>query len=331
MNTPEFWAARGPIAWLLYPFSLFYPLMIRLRFLFTPPVRMDVPVICVGGLTAGGAGKTPTALHIGTLCKSRGINAWFVSRGYKGTLLGPLQVSPSGHTSQEVGDEPLLLANVLPTIIAKNRLDGIRFALRHGAELIITDDGFQNPSLHKDLSLLVIDGKTGLGNGLPIPAGPLREWPEQAYDRADAIIHINPQSLALALPQRLPVLTARTVPDKNAELLKGKSVLAFCGLAIPEKFLDTLRQLGANVIETRIFADHYPYHEREIEQLAEHAQRSGAILATTSKDAARLPDRLKALVTVVPISLQFDAPEMLDALLNPVMTKHNEKEPAIPD
>lgn len=327
MQTPSFWYSRGLWAWILLPLSVFYPLFVWVRFRLTRTHRYHVPVICVGGLTAGGAGKTPVALHVGALCKEKNINAWFVSRGYLGKAEGPLQVKPAEHTSLDVGDEPLLLAHTLPTIVAKNRRAGIDFALRQGAELVITDDGFQNPSIHKDISLLVVDGKYGWGNGFTLPAGPLREWLFFALARASAIIVINP-AYGFALAKHATILHAYTEPDADARSLAGKRVTAFCGLAIPQKFFDTLEHIGAEITARHVYADHYPYREEEIEQLALKAKEQQAILVTTSKDAARLPARLRSLVTVVHIGLRFEKPEQLAALLVPVMTSTHEKDTA---
>lgn len=324
MNTPSFWKKRGLIAWCLWPLSFFYPLIVYLRHAISRPARVDIPVICVGGLTAGGAGKTPTALHIGELCKQQGINAWFVSRGYKGKLTGPIQVQTKSHTSHDVGDEPLLLARCLPTIVAKDRLAGIGFAKRQGAQLIIADDGFQNPSLCKDLSFVVVDGVYGFGNGFTIPAGPLREWPDLAMKRADAVVMINPAPHSPSLPGNKPLLFAYITPDENALSLKDKDVLAFCGLATPQKFYNTLSSIGANIIKTKSYADHYAYSDDEIEALAKEAKAKQAILVTTAKDAARLPARTRALVTTVNISLRFENEEKLSQLMQRVMEPADE-------
>lgn len=318
MRTPAFWNRRGLVAWLLWPLSVFYPAIVYLRQKLIKSRRVGVPVICVGSLTAGGAGKTPVALHIGKWCQARGIDAWFVSRGYKGRLSGPVRVNPGSHNAGDVGDEPLLLAQTLPTIVAKDRLAGAEFAARQGAKLIITDDGFQNPALHKDFSLVVVDGENGFGNGFPLPAGPLREWVSLGFKRADAIVFINPEA-RLTLPENKPMLAAYTRPDEKAQTLHGKKVLAFCGLAIPEKFFATLREIGTDIIQTKIFPDHYTYHEKEIAGLMEQAKNQQAVLVTTSKDAARLPKHLQALVTIVDIHLEFTQPELLDGLLDSVI------------
>lgn len=316
MRTPSFWQTRNIMALTLLPASIVYQCITSLRNRFTKPVKISVPILCIGGLTAGGAGKTPVCLHIGELCKERGINAWFVSRGYKGKLQGPIQVKPSEHTAYDVGDEPLLLARVLPTVIAKDRVLGAQFAAKAGAELIIMDDGFQNPSIHKDISILVADGTLMFGNEYIIPAGPLREPVTSGLKRSDGIIIIN-SKLHSGIPTvGVPVLRAYTKPNDEAYALKDKKLLAFCGLAYPQKFFATLSVLGAELVEEKTFPDHYQYSDAEIDALALTAKAQDAMLVTTSKDAARMNARSLSLVTVVHVTLDFEKPDALMALID---------------
>ncbi len=313
MKTPVFWNTRNLISTALLPASLLYRAATCLRASLIKPTKVNVPVLCIGGLTAGGAGKTPVCLHIGQLCRDSGIDAWFVSRGYKGKLTGPAQVKPSEHTAYDVGDEPLMLAQLLPTVIAKSRLAGAQFAAKAGAKLIIMDDGFQNPSIHKDTSIIVMDGKLLFGNERVIPAGPLREPVEHGSKRAQAVIIINPQQNMPHL--QLPTLRARTVPNTEAYALRDKKVIAFCGLAYPQKFFATLRNIGAHIMEEKIFPDHYQFNNTEIEALALKARDMDAILVTTSKDAARMNTRSFSMVTVVHVTLEFEQPDALMALI----------------
>lgn len=314
MKTPVFWNSRNITAIALLPASYIYRVITQLRTHFIKPVKVSAPVLCIGGLTAGGAGKTPVCLHIGELCKARGINAWFLSRGYKGKLQGPIQVKPSEHTAYDVGDEPLLLARVLPTVVAKDRLTGAQFASKAGAELIIMDDGFQNPSIHKDVSIIVADGTLMFGNGYMIPAGPLREPVQEGLKRADTMIIINPKNSLPATTR--PILKVHTKPNDDAYALKGKRVLAFCGLAYPQKFFVTLTAIGAELVEEKIFPDHYQYSDAEIDALALMAKQHDAVLVTTSKDAARMNARSLSLVTVVYVTLDFECPDALIALID---------------
>lgn len=320
MRTPAFWSKDSWVSGMLLPASAIYEIITHIKNRITKPVKIQVPVICVGGLTAGGAGKTPVCLHIGELCKERGINAWFVSRGYKGKLQGPIQVKPSEHTSYDVGDEPLLLAGVLPTVIAKDRVLGAQFAAKAGAKLIIMDDGFQNSAIHKDISIIVVDGTHLFGNGRLLPAGPLRERLETGLKRADAIILINPAT-GITLPAYTrPALRACTKPNNDAVALKGKNVIAFCGLAYPQKFFATLASLGAKIVEERTFPDHYQYNDAEIDALALRAKEQDAILVTTSKDAARMNARSLSLITVIYVTLDFEKPDALMALIDKALT-----------
>lgn len=303
MRTPAFWDSLNPVSAMLWPLSLLYGAGRKFRKAGTP-LQLSVPVICVGNATAGGAGKTPVALAIGALLKERGINAFFLSRGYGGSLRGPVQVNET-HTAQEVGDEPLLLARCLPTIIARDRAAGAQAAIEAGAKAIIMDDGFQNNSLLKNASLLVVDGASGFGNGLLLPAGPLREPLAKAFARADGCVIIG-SGAAFSLPEGKPQLQASIVAD--APSLKGQRVHAFCGIARPQKFWDTLAALGADVLHQQAYGDHQPYKAQDIQQLAARAKADNALLVTTEKDAARLTPELRALVVPVPITLSFADP-----------------------
>jgi tetraacyldisaccharide 4'-kinase len=318
MKTPAFWNSQNLISYLLLPFSWIYGAAALLRQRLAKPTHLPVPVICVGNLTAGGAGKTPVALYIGARLKQKGIKAFFLTRGYGGSFAGPVQVDPAVHASSEVGDEPLLLAKVLPTIVAKDRLRGADFAIAQGAEAIIMDDGLQNPALAKSLSLLVIDGIYGFGNGRLLPAGPLREPVKSGIQRADAIIFIAPAPIPIAI-NAMPILFARVAPTPGREVLAGKKLLAFCGLALPEKFFFTLSQLGGQVVEKKAFADHHPYTKNELATLTARAKALEATLVTTAKDAVRLPPEFLLQVTVVDISLLMEETQALDALLNQAM------------
>lgn len=312
MRTPAFWASLNLFSTLLSPLSALYGLGRALRPRVSPKL-LPLPVICVGNATAGGAGKTPVALAIGRYAKAQGVNAFFLSRGYGGRLSGPVRVGDQA--ARDVGDEPLLLARELPTIIARNRVTGAQEALAQGARAIIMDDGFQNDSLAKTLSLLVIDSGAGFGNGLMLPAGPLREPVSRALARADAFVVIGRGACVPALPEGKPVLTAQLVPDATARNLAGKRVFAFCGIGRPGKFWETLEALGAEIAGRKSFGDHYAYTAKDIHTLTAQAAKAHALLVTTEKDAARLPADLRARVTPVAVELVFDDPELFARLL----------------
>ncbi len=320
MRTPEFWHHDGAMARLLQPLAWLYASMGRLRRNLVRPWRAEVPVICIGNLIAGGAGKTPTALAIARVLAGNGTSPHFLSRGHGGRLAGPVRVDPKHHGAGEVGDEPLLLAAAAPTWVARDRVQGARAAIADGAQAIIMDDGFQNPSLAKDLSILVIDGGYGFGNGRVHPAGPLREPPADGLARADAIVILQTGEKKAPLPQFAdPPFTARLIPARDALALRGERVVAFAGIGRPSRFFFTVQELGAQLVGQQAFADHHAYREDEIWALLEQAKERDAIAVTTAKDAVRLPPGAREMVTVIDVDLAFDQAEGISRLLDGVM------------
>jgi len=320
MPPPEFWDRRGFLSALLAPVSLLYAAAGGLRRRFARPWRAPVPVVCVGALTVGGAGKTPAALAIAARLKAQGARPHILSRGYRGRLRGPVEVDPAVHTARDVGDEALLLAAAAPTWVARNRAVAAQAAIAAGADILVLDDGFQNPRLAKNLSLVVIDGGNGVGNGRTLPAGPLREPMARGLSRADAVVLVGRDRTGIAarIPRRLPLLRARLVPDPaDAALLRGKPVLAFAGLGRPQKFTASLEEIGAKPAIRRDFPDHHPYREREIEALVAEARQRDAVLVTTSKDAVRI-GRRRDEIHVLRVTLEFERPAELDRLLTAV-------------
>ena len=317
MHAPDFWQTDGLAGRLLDPVGRVYGLAGRLRQRWATPETVDVPVICIGNLTAGGAGKTPTAIAVARQLLAGGSSPHFLTRGYGGRLAGPVQVDPDGHDAEAVGDEPLLLARTAATWVSADRIAGARAAVAAGASHIVMDDGLQNPHLAKDLSLLVVDGAVGFGNGRLIPAGPLREPLGQALSRIDAAIVIGEDRVGLdaTLPADLLKLSAELVPDGDPDHLKGRRVLAFAGIGRPAKFYATLRDFGAEIVETRSFPDHHPYRAGEIEALIARAGQFDAACITTEKDHVRLPLNLGKSVENLPVHLQFHEPERLLQLL----------------
>jgi len=309
LRTPDFWQERGPAAYALLPLSLVYDALRRLRIRRAKPYRAPVPVLCIGGLTAGGAGKTPLALLIGEQMKQQGKKAFFLSRGYGGRLKEPTRVDPSLHHASDVGDEPLMLAAVLPTIIAADRARGAQLAVSQGAELIIMDDGLHNPTIYKDHTIAVIDGSVGFGNGFLLPAGPLRAPAEEILAKVSAVVVVNPTD-SFSFPSTeytspSTVFTAISQP-LNAEFVRGKRWVAFCGIAYPHKFFTTLHNLGGHIMATRAFADHHPYTPEEVAGLLRMAAAHGAGLITTAKDAVRLPENQREGISVLSIALTID-------------------------
>jgi tetraacyldisaccharide 4'-kinase len=327
MRPPEFWKANVSgrdsvvmLRMLLAPVSWGYAWAVARRFRTTTPRHAPVPVICIGNFTLGGAGKTPIARAIRA---KLGETAHTLSRGYGGQLPGPLRVTPEMN-AHEVGDEPLLHAADGPAWIARDRMAGALAAANAGAHAIVMDDGFQNPTLAKDLSIIVVDPAFGIGNGKVFPAGPLRERLADGMARADAVVLLqSPGARALDDTQdwladfKRPILTARLEAAAPPE----DKYVAFAGLARPEKFFDTLTALGATLEDMVPYPDHHPYSEDNLAFLAQLAAERGAHLITTEKDAARLSPEWRARVAVLPVSARFDDEAALDALLAPIRAR----------
>jgi tetraacyldisaccharide 4'-kinase len=320
MRAPAFWwRARGLTSALLTPIAAAYGRVAGRR-LARGGVRAGVPVVCVGNPTLGGAGKTPLALALARLLMEAGERPVFLTRGYGGRLNGPVRVEPARHRAIEIGDEPLLLARLAPTIVATDRIKGAAAAVGAGAGVIVMDDGFQNPSLCKDLAILVIDGHHGVGNGRVFPAGPLRAPLVPQLDRTHAVMTIGPVTgagpiITLARARRLPVFAGRLAPDRPAiAALAGQKVLAFAGIGDARKFFATLEEAGIDAPVRRAFADHHRYTTAEARALLGEADRLGLIPLTTEKDAARLAgDALAATLAArarsLPVTLEIDEAE----------------------
>lgn len=324
MKTPAFWyRPPGLASSLLAPLGALYGLAGRRRIAGTVPQRVAAPVVCVGNLVAGGAGKTPVGLALIAALHARGVPVHALTRGHGGREAGPLQVDPARHTAADVGDEALLLAGAAPCWVARDRVAGARCAVAAGAGAIVMDDGFQNPALHKDLALIVADGAVGFGNGRLVPAGPLRERVADGLARADALVILGEDRRGVAaLAGGRPVLKAWLEPDPEAAArLAGRAVLAFAGIGRPEKFFATLETLGARVVERAPFADHHPYRPAEVAALIDRAASTGAVPVTTAKDAVRLPPDLRGRVEVLPVSVHWENEGALAALLTPVLLK----------
>lgn len=322
MRAPLFWnRPRGLVAALLWPVSLLWQQATRRRLAKGPWEAMPVPVICVGNLTAGGVGKTPTVIALLEILSERGVNAHVVSRGYGGTLPGPVQVDERQHRADEVGDEPLLIAAFGPCWVASDRAAGARAAIAAGAEAVVLDDGFQNPALRKDFSIVVIDAETGFGNGCVLPAGPLRESVAEGLVRAQAVLLVGPASARENLCRRHPELRDRRCfggeirPLQTGMDWSGTRFLAFAGIGRPGKFFATLEGLGGTVVARHAFGDHEVYSRAILQRLEAEAKALGAQLVTTEKDAARLPPEFRRKVLALPVRMQFEDRAGLAALL----------------
>ncbi|HEY0266348.1 MAG TPA: tetraacyldisaccharide 4'-kinase [Rhizomicrobium sp.] len=312
MRAPDFWQRRGPLAMALAPLGALYGASVAFKARLAKPYAAKVPVICVGNLTAGGSGKTPVAIAIAQALRARGHRPFFLTRGYGGGERGPALASRA-HSAAAMGDEALLLARTAPAIVARDRAAGARLAEEKGATVLVMDDGHQNFTLRKMLSLVVVDAETGFGNGLLIPAGPLRESVAQGLARADAVVLVGDGAPDLQ-GFRGPVLRAHLKADGAA--LAGKPVFAFAGIGRPEKFAASLEESGALVTASCFFDDHHPYAEDEVAALK--AMAGEAMLVTTEKDFVRLTIAQREGIKVLKVAAVFDDADTLARLLDKV-------------
>lgn len=336
MREPAFWY-RPPslLSRLLAPLGAIYGTITAQR-MSRAAASAGIPVLCVGNYHLGGAGKTPTTFALVKLLRELGERPFVVSRGYGGAQQGPLRVEPATHSAADVGDEPLMMALSVPVIVSRDRVAGANLAHAQGASVVLLDDGFQNPSLAKDASLIVIDAARGVGNGSVFPAGPLRAPLEPQIARTDALIVIGEGDAASKIAEFVtmrgaPVLRARLKPDEaSVSALRGQRVLAFAGIGDPARFFATLRANGVDVTEERAFADHHPFSPDEIERLLSDAAVKSLTPVTTEKDMARIRSdvRLKAYANRIgtfAVTLTFDHEPVLRNFVAERLTKARAK------
>lgn len=320
MQAPKFWtAADGRKTWqarLLSPLGKVYAHMTARRLRKGLRKRMPVPVICVGNLNVGGSGKTPTVIMVADILRGMYLEPHIVSRGYGGTITEPTEVDPARHTAAQTGDEPLLLSAFARTWVGRDRVAGAEAAIAAGAHAIVLDDGFQDPCLFHDLSLVVVDAETGFGNGYCLPAGPLREPVQTGLTRADMVLSIGDDAAQARfrkteLPTDLPHLTGTLTPLQTGMDWTDTPFIAFAGIARPEKFFQTLRDLGATVLRCEDLGDHEKLSPALLTRLDTEARSKGAQLVTTEKDAARLPPTFRNKVITLPVRLMLHDPTIL--------------------
>ncbi len=320
IRTPTFWRDKDhPLSRALTPASWLWQQATDFRRRQAEPQRTPIPSICVGNVTAGGAGKTPVALYVGRLLLERGARPAFANRGYGAHPPGVcVKVDSEKHTAADVGDEALLLAAVAPCYVSPMRLLAARRAAADGATHIIFDDGLQNPTVDYDRALLVLDGDYGLGNGRIMPAGPLREPLADAAARCHGAIIIGEDrhNLAAQLPASLPLITATLLPDSGG-LDKTQRYVAFAGIGRPEKFFDSCRACGLDLANTIAFADHHLYTAADLVNLAQKSIERQAQLITTAKDAMRLSPAWKERVKILPVTLELTDADKLLQILSP--------------
>ncbi len=308
MKTPKYWQSNSFTSKILSPLGFLYGLMTQLRLKLKSPHKVSIPVVCIGNITAGGTGKTPVSISIAKLLATEMYHPFFVSRGYGGKLQDVI-VNNKKHTAKDVGDEPLLLSKQAPVVVNANRYAAAQKAVEQGADIIIMDDGFQNPSLHKDLSFLVFDGNYGIGNGKIIPSGPLRETLENGTKRADAIIILGKDKHDLAKRCGLPAFFGHTEAVQTT--INNQDVVAFAGIGHPQKFYHTLKQQGFNVVKTIDFPDHHFYTRDELENIINEAKKLNAQIYTTSKDFVKIPPLYSQDINVLEVAVVWDNPEEL--------------------
>lgn len=319
LKAPKFWYLKRDsfLSNCLYPFSLIFRLGTKLRNLFSREKISKLPIICIGNIVIGGAGKTPVALKIGNMLKQAGYNPHFVSKGYGGLEKNNTLVN-DWHSPKSVGDEPLLLSEIAPTWIGLDRNKSFELANENGADCIVMDDGFQNPALQKDFSIIVINADQGFGNKRVIPAGPLRESVHRGLSRTNLVITIGniAENIKRKIPKHIPIIGANFKIQEDDLMLKGQKITAFAGIAYPEKFFNSLKLVKANIIDKRSYSDHHIYTEDDLLYLAEIANKNNSILVTTKKDFVRIPKSFRSLVRTIDGFIELDDEKLLLEILS---------------
>ena len=322
LRAPEFWYKNNDTFFsvILYPASLLFRLVTKIYNILSKTKNSNIPVICIGNLVVGGAGKTPVALKVGEILKKGGYNPHFLTRGYAGRIKNNTQVNLTD-SPNEVGDEALMLASIATTWIGSNRIKSSLLAYKNNADCLIMDDGFQNPSIKKDFSILVIDGKQGFGNRRVLPSGPLRESIKRGFSRANVSIVVGEDKYNIKnlIPKSMPCFNAKFDVSKNEEIFKGKNITAFAGIAYPTKFFDTLEKQGAKILKKITFADHYIYDEDDLLKLVEIANNNKSILVTTKKDFIRIPKNYQPMIHKLDGEISLEKEILLKEILENII------------
>ena len=329
LKAPKFWYVKKDTFFsrFFYPFSLLFRLGTKIRNIKSYTTKSSLPVICVGNIVIGGAGKTPVALKIGKILIKAGYNPHFISKGYAGLIKSSTIVEP-WHSPKSVGDESLLLSEIAPTWIGKNRNNSIKLAANNGGNCIIMDDGFQNPTIQKDYSIIVINSSQEFGNKRVIPSGPLRESIKRGLSRTNLIIVIGKvtNSLKEIIPNHIPIFPAKFNISNENKIFKGQKITAFAGIAYPEKFFNSLKELGAKIVKEVTYPDHHIFDENDLLNLAEIANKTQSILVSTKKDFVRIPKSYRSLVNTLDGEIFFEKEDLLKEILSNVIENHLQDE-----
>ena len=310
-KTPKFW--NTPDSYytkLLHPVAKIYELISKIKLNSVTPEKAKIPVVCVGNVVIGGAGKTPTVKLVCNILKSQNFTPHILTSGYGGYLKNVVRVDCNKHSYLQVGDEALLSALVSPTWVGKNRLNSANAATLSGADILVMDDGFQNNSIEKNFKILVVDSHQGFGNEHIFPAGPLRENVESGVKKSDIVLIIgqkneNIETKIKGIRPNIPIFYATMDVSNTSDFIAGEKVIGFCGLGFPQKFKKTLEKMELEVIDFIAFSDHHPYTITEIQKLLKAARNLGAKLVTTRKDYIKIPDVFKNDISVIDINLSF--------------------------
>ena len=309
MRTPKLWKSKNIFSIFLFPVSLIYGFFRKIHKIFSKEYKnKKLNIICIGNLTAGGNGKTPVAIKIGEIFKQNGKNFAYLSKGYKGKINDFVKVDSKKHTYLDVGDEPLLLSKIADTFVCKNRKKAIQILEnKYNYDFIIMDDGFQNPTIHKNKNIIVVDGEYGIGNGFLLPAGPLREKLKDAIKRIDFVIIIGNDRQNLEeyfLKNNIKVFKAN-IKEKIENINNNQKYIAFSGIGRPEKFFNSLKKIGYNVVKEISFEDHHIYTNNEIEKILLTAKKENAKVITTSKDWIKLAKNYQNQIDVLEIEIDL--------------------------
>ena len=326
LKAPKFWYQKKDtyLSNFLYPLSLLFGFGTKIRNILSTTNKGPLPIICVGNIVVGGAGKTPVALKIGKLLIKAGYKPGFISKGYAGLIKNSTLVK-SWHSARSIGDESILLSEVANTWVGVDRINSARLAKEKNSNCLIMDDGFQNPTIYKDFSIIVINASQEFGNKRVMPSGPLRESIKRGLSRSNLVIVIGDPSheLKQLIPKNIPIVKAKFEIKKENKNFKGQNIIAFAGIAYPEKFFQSLTDEGAKIFKKITFPDHHIYSENDLLSLAEIANKKKSILVSTKKDFVRIPKSFRSLVNTLEGEIVFEDEEFIVEILSNVIENYN--------